>query len=75
MNRSDFQAALRSELRRISLATRRTWSESDLFVWWMQTREADPSLVWDAGRVEPWQYVRRMCRNLIGERRSRLDGG
>jgi hypothetical protein len=69
MNREDFQAAVRNALRQVPLATRQAWTESDLFAWWMQTKEANPSLVWDAARVNPWQYVKRMCKNLIGERR------
>ena len=70
MNRAEFQAALRDELRQIPLATRRGWSETDQFAWWMQTIEAKPTLAWIGGRGDPWRYVKGMCRNLIGERSS-----
>jgi hypothetical protein len=48
MNRADFQAAVRNALRQVPLATRQARTESDLFAWWMQTKEANPSLVVDS---------------------------
>jgi hypothetical protein len=68
MNRAEFQAAVRDELRQIPVATRSGWTQTDLFAWWMQTIEAKPALVWIGGRGDPWRYVKGMCRNLIGGR-------
>ncbi len=68
MNRAEFQAAVRNELRLVPLATRRAWNHTELFAWWMQTIEAKPTLVWNGGRGDPWRYVKDMCKNLIGER-------
>jgi hypothetical protein len=68
MNRAEFQAAVRNQLRQVPLATRRAWTETDLFAWWMQTTEANPALVWIGGKGDPWRYVKGMCKHLIGER-------
>ena len=68
MNRAEFQAAVRNELRQVPLSTRRAWTDTELFAWWMQTIEAKPTLVWNGGRGDPWRYVKGMCKNLIGER-------
>lgn len=68
MNRAEFQAAVRNELRQVPLAARRAWTDTELFAWWMQTIEAKPTLVWNGGRGDPWRYVKGMCKNLIGER-------
>jgi len=69
MNRAEFQAAVRNELRQVPLEIRRAWTETDLFAWWMQTTEANPALVWIGGRGDPWRYVKGMCKHLIDESR------
>jgi hypothetical protein len=73
MNRAEFQAAVRNQLREVPLATRRAWTETELFAWWMQTTEANPGLVWIGGRGDPWRYVKGMCKHLIGERTPSLQ--
>lgn len=68
MNKSEFEKAVRQELRRVSVDTRRTWDETDLFGWWMRTTSSHPQITWDRCRGDPWQTVKGICNDLIGDR-------
>jgi hypothetical protein len=66
MNKAEFEAAVRHELRRVPESMRQTWNGTELFAWWMQTAQAHPSLVWEGCRGDPWRHVHALCRDLIG---------
>jgi hypothetical protein len=68
MNKTQFESPVRQKLRRIPVATRQTWNGTDLLAWWLKTANDHPSLTWDKGRGDPWQYVHSMCTDMIGDR-------
>ncbi|BDT60479.1 hypothetical protein MasN3_39730 [Massilia varians] len=67
MLKTEFQAALRVKLRAIPLATRKTWNDTALYIWWLEAKKDDPYLTWDRCPGDSWQWVPGMCRDLIGE--------
>jgi hypothetical protein len=70
MNRTDFDAALRAELRKVPVTTRQTWDGTALLGWWMETSKENPGLVWDGCEGDLWQTVHGYClrHDLIGPR-------
>lgn len=67
MLKTEFEAALRSKLRSVPLATRKMWSDNDLFIWWLEAKKDDSYLTWDRCPGDLWQWVPGMCRDLIGK--------
>jgi hypothetical protein len=66
MQKEDFKAALRAELMKVPLHTRRNWSNTDLFTWWIEVQGEHPSLTWEECIGGVWQWIPGMCRDLIG---------
>lgn len=67
MQKAEFQTALRDKLRKIPLAIRKTWDDTDLHIWWLTERKNDSYLTWDRCPGNPWQWVPGVWRDLIGE--------
>jgi hypothetical protein len=61
MKTTEFEAAVRAALRQVPLVTRRGWNGNDLIAWWMQTSAAQPGLVEDRAKGDPWQRVHGIC--------------
>lgn len=66
MLKHEFQEAVRERLRKVPLDTRKTWSENQLFIWWLEAKSQDSYLVWDRCPSDLWQSVKGMCHDLIG---------
>lgn len=66
MLKSDFEKAIRTELRKIPIEERRTWDDTKLFFWYMEAKSTNPFLVWDKCPGDPWQCVPSICKYLIG---------
>ena len=68
MNKKEFEQALRQKLRGVPLETRKKWKEIDLLGWFSTAADKDSYLRWKGGHGDPWQYVKGMCSDLIGEK-------
>jgi hypothetical protein len=67
MRKQQFKKAVRDKLRQVPLEIRKTWNETNLFVWWTAARAADSYLTWErAPGDHVWQHVKVMCGELIG---------
>ena len=66
MKKEDFRNRLRDKLGKVSPEMRKTWNDTDLYVWWVTARAEDSYLTWERAHGDVWQYVPGMCRDLIG---------
>lgn len=47
MLKTEFEAALRSKLRAVPVETRKTWNDTDLYIWWLDAKNSDSYLTWE----------------------------
>ena len=66
MKKEDFKQRLQEKLCKTPLETRKKWTSSDLFIWWLQAKADDSYLTWERCPGDLWQYVPGMCKSLIG---------
>jgi hypothetical protein len=67
MRKQQFRKAVRDKLRQVPLEIRKTWNETNLFVWWTAARAVDSYLTWERAPGDAvWQHVKLMCGELIG---------
>lgn len=66
MQKEDFRKALRDKLGKVSLETRKTWNNTDLYDWWRKAQADDSYLRWEQVSGDLWQHVPGMCQDLIG---------
>lgn len=66
MKKEDFRMALRDKLGKVSLETRQTWSDTDLYAWWLKAQVDNSYLRWERASGDLWQHVRGICQDLIG---------
>ena len=67
MKKEEFRQALREKLSRVSLQERKTWSDTNLFMWWLTAKAGDSYLTWERCSGDVWQHVPGMCSDLIGQ--------
>jgi hypothetical protein len=67
MTKDEYRNALRSRLTSdVPLEKRRTWTETDLLPWFLQTTDKDSYLRWRA-KGDPWQHAKGFLSDLIGK--------
>jgi hypothetical protein len=70
MPKQDFRDAVRAALREVPLERRKTWDESDLSQWFFAERSKIGALQRSDGDGDPWQHLKSMCSDLIGDKAS-----
>jgi hypothetical protein len=66
MKKQDFENALRRELQKVPLETRKKWDNTDLRFWWLRIHAAGAYLAYEGARGSVWHCVPGICRDLIG---------
>jgi len=67
MKKEDFKQALREKLKKVPIETRKEWTSTNLFTWWVQAKDEDSYLTWERCPGDVWQSVPGMCKDLYGK--------
>lgn len=63
-----YHSNVRQKLIKVSLQERKKWESYDLYIWWLETRINDSSLILTGKSCGGWTFIPGMCQDLIGHK-------